>query len=89
MYNILCTCRYRSQEERSIEAEERAKKNCQWHGGFKKKIAVNPTLGKKTKISKQSDLAEEGTVAGDVVVDEPRVTDWTKDIFAALAPVDM
>jgi len=54
-----------------------------------KKIAVNPTFGKKTKISKQSDLAEEGTVAGDVVVDEPRVTDWTKDIFAALAPVDM
>ena len=55
----------------------------------KKKIAANPTFGKKTKISKQSDLAEEGTVAGDVVVDEPRVTDWTEDIFAALAPVDM
>ncbi len=89
MYHILCICRYRSRAERSIEAEERAKKIVSGMEDLKKIIAVNPTFGKKTKISKQSDLAEEGTVAGDVVVDEPRVTDWTKDIFAALAPVDM
>ena len=72
-----------------LAEQERAKKIRQRHGGLKKKIAVNPTFAMKTKISKQSDLAEEGTVAGDVVVDEPRVTDWTEDIFAALAPVDM